>query len=60
MKEKINSLIKGIIEIDNRLSDVEVKGFSVEKLFSARMMLKQLAEEIQKIIEKIDKDGKEV
>jgi len=54
--EDKQNFIKVIIEIDQRLRQVEVKGDSVESLLAARMMLKQLASELEKITETREKE----
>ena len=61
--EELDGLIKGIVDIDGRLSRVEVKGDSVEFLLASRMLLKQLTTEIEKLKlkyedkEKLEKEG---
>lgn len=47
--EQVDGIVRGIFEIEKRLMLVEVKGDSVEQLFSSRVLLKQLLQEIEKI-----------
>ena len=55
--EELDGLIKGIVDIDGRLSKVEVKGDSVELLLASRMLLRQLTVEIEKLKVTIQKNG---
>ena len=48
MKYNINANIKNILlTIDSKMSEIEVKGDSVEKLFSCRIMIKELFSNIK-------------
>jgi len=40
-----------ILQINNKLAEVEVRGTSVEFLFASRLMLKELFDKIEKIEE---------
>ena len=46
-----------LVEIMKRLSDVEVKGDSVEHLFMARVILKQIIDASEDYKEDVKKEG---
>lgn len=49
MKENFNEIKTLIMKMDSRLSLIEVRGDSVEHLLTARIILKTINEEIDKI-----------
>lgn len=52
MKYSCDTNLKNvIIQINSKLSEIEVKGNSVELLFASRVMLKELFENIKEIEE---------
>ena len=62
-EQQYNEVVTLIVKMDSRLSLIEVKGDSVEHLLTARILLKQLNEEIEKLKtknedkEKLEKEG---
>jgi hypothetical protein len=56
IKEDIQNLL---VQIDSRLTLVEVKGESVQHLFSSRLMLKDVLEKIQSLELKEEQKEKE-
>lgn len=53
-----NENAQNLVQIMNRLAEIEVKGNSVEHLFASRMLLKQIIESLKEIKEE-NKETKE-